>query len=153
MSYIEPSAAGVSAQTAPGEWAVQSDNYPFFVDGSYDGNTITQDNSALNFGFFAIPGTDTAGWNRPALAPDLSWAVPTFSKHQTLALEWLDLFTQQTNYAAWVKATGSLSTEPAVPTPTLSWTDWLAANVSKGYRVRPSPGFPAARPRTRAARP
>lgn len=142
MSYIEPSASGVPAQSAPGEWAVQSGNYPFFVDGSYDGNTIAQDNASLNFGFFAIPGTDTAAWNRPALAPDLSWAVPTWAKHQTLALEWLDLFTQQTNYAAWVKATGSLSTEPAVPTPALSWTDWLAANVANGYPSSTQPWIP-----------
>ncbi|HWG22761.1 ABC transporter substrate-binding protein [Actinospica sp.] len=142
MSYIEPGAGGASAQSAPGEWAVQSDNYAFFVDGSYDGNTIAQDNSKLNFGFFAIPGTDTASWNRAALAPDLSWTVPTFSKHQTLALQWIDLFTQQTQYAAWIKATGSISTEPSVPTPTLSWTDWLATNASTGYVNSSQPWIP-----------
>ena len=142
MSYIEPGAGGAAAQAAPGEWAVQSANYPFFVDGSYDGNTIEQDNPALNFGFFAIPGTDTASWNRAALAPDLAWTVPTFSKHQTLALQWIDLFTQQAQYAGWLKATGSSSTEPAVSTPSLPWADWLAANASNGYVNSSQPWIP-----------
>jgi raffinose/stachyose/melibiose transport system substrate-binding protein len=143
MSYIEASAAGVPAQTAPGVWATQADDYPYFVDGSYDGITITQANPKLNLGFMAIPGTDDASWNRPALAPDLSWAVPVWAKHRKLALEWLDLFTQQTQYADWIKATGSLSTEPAVPTPTLSWTDWLSTHVSKGYPNASQPWIPS----------
>lgn len=142
MSYIEPGAGGASAQAAAGEWAVQNNNYAFFVDGSYDGNTIATDNPSLNFGFFAIPGTDDATANRPALAPDLSWTVPTFSKHQQLALEWLDLFTQQTQYAAWLKATGSLSTEPAVSTPALPWTGWLQANASNGFINSTQPWIP-----------
>jgi raffinose/stachyose/melibiose transport system substrate-binding protein len=142
MSYMEPSAGGVSAQTATGEWAVNSSNYPFFVDGSYDGNTIEQDNSSLNFGFFAIPGTDTASWNRAALAPDLAWTIPTFSKHQKLAEEWLDLFTQQAQYSQWLTATGSLSTEPSVPTPSLKWTGWLATNASNGYINATQPWYP-----------
>ena len=142
MSYIEPSAGGVSAQTAPGEWAVNANNYAFFVDGSYDGNTIAQDNSSLSFGFFAIPGTDSAAANRAALAPDLSWTVPTFSKHQTLAQEWIDFFTQPSNYAGWLKATGSSSTEAAVPTPSLSWTGWLTANASNGFINSSQPWYP-----------
>jgi raffinose/stachyose/melibiose transport system substrate-binding protein len=146
MSYIEPSAGGVSAQTAPGQWAVQSDDFPFFVDGSYDGNTIAQASSSLKFGFMSLPGTDTASWNRPALAPDLSWTVPTFAKHQSLALEWIDLFTQQSNYAGWLKATGSVSTEPSVSTPSLSWTDWLSAHAAQGYPNTTEPWVPSSAP-------
>jgi raffinose/stachyose/melibiose transport system substrate-binding protein len=142
MSYIEPGAGGVSAQAAAGEWAVQSSNYPFFVDGSYDGNTIATDNPSLNFGFFAIPGTDTATDNRAALAPDLSWTVPTFSKHQQLALEWIDLFTQQAQYSGWLSATGSISTEPQVPTPSLKWTDWLTSNATDGFINSSQPWIP-----------
>ncbi|MGH3167394.1 MAG: ABC transporter substrate-binding protein, partial [Trebonia sp.] len=85
MQYIEPAAAGVSAQTAPGEWAVNSDNYPFFIDGSYDGNTITQANPSLSLGFFAFPGTNNPAWNRIPLATDLTWTVPTWAKNQKLA--------------------------------------------------------------------
>jgi raffinose/stachyose/melibiose transport system substrate-binding protein len=121
MSYIEPSASGVSADTASGEWSVQS----------------------TNFGFMAIPGTDNASWNRPALAPDLSWAIPTFSKHQQLAEEWINLFTSPSEYSQWLTATGSLSTEPAVSTPSLKWTDWLAANASNGYPNSTQPWIPS----------
>jgi raffinose/stachyose/melibiose transport system substrate-binding protein len=133
MQYIEPDAAGVSAQTAPGEWAVNSGNYPFFIDGSYDGNTITTANPSLGTGFFAFPGTNNPSWNRVPTADDLTWTVPAWARHQKLAMEWLELFSQPSNYAGWVKATGSLSTETSVPTPTLSWTSWLSAHISDSY--------------------
>jgi raffinose/stachyose/melibiose transport system substrate-binding protein len=133
LSYMEPNAAGVPAQSAPGVWAAKTNDFPFFFDGSYDGNTIAQSNPSLNFGFMALPGADDAAANRAVLAPDLSWVVPTWSKHQQLAMEWLDMFTQPDNYAAWLKATGSISTEPAVPTPPLSWTDWLSTHASQGF--------------------
>jgi raffinose/stachyose/melibiose transport system substrate-binding protein len=146
MQYIEPEAAGVAAQTAPAEWAVNSNNYPFFIDGSYDGNTITQANPSLGLGFFAFPGTNNPSWNRAPLAADLTWTVPTWSKHQKLALEWLSLFSQPSNYAKWVKATGSLSTETSVPTPTLSWTSWLSAHMSNAYPALTTPWAPNGAP-------
>ncbi|MFE0464064.1 ABC transporter substrate-binding protein [Kitasatospora sp. NPDC058965] len=142
MSYLEPNAGGVPAATASGVWAAKADDFPFFADGSYDGNTIAQANPSLNFGFFAVPGTDNASWNRPDLAPDLTWTVPTWAKHQKLAMEYLDLFTQQSNYAAWVKATGSVSTEPAVPTPSLPWSDWLATHAAQGFIGTTLPWLP-----------
>jgi raffinose/stachyose/melibiose transport system substrate-binding protein len=135
MQYIEPAAAGVAAQTAPGEWAINSSNYPFFIDGSYDGNTITQANPSLSVGFFAFPGTNNPSWNRIPTATDLTWTVPVWAKHKTLAMEWLSLFSQPSNYAKWVKATGSLSTETSVPTPTLSWTSWLSAHMGTSYQA------------------
>ena len=143
MQYIEPDAGGVSFASASGTWAANAGDYPFFVDGSYDGNTIAADNPSLNFGFMAIPGTDNASWNRADLAPDLSWTIPTWSQHQKLALEYLDFFTQQSNYASWVKATGSISTETAVATPTLKWTDWLDQNAAKGFPGTTLPWLPA----------
>ena len=146
MQYIEPEAAGVAAQTAPGEWAVQSSNYPFFIDGSYDGNTITQANPSLNVGFFAFPGTNNPSWNLVPLAPDLTWTVPTWAKHKTLAMEWLEAFSQPSSYAGWVKATGSLSTETSVPTPSLKWTGWLSAHTSNAYDALTTPWGPNGAP-------
>jgi raffinose/stachyose/melibiose transport system substrate-binding protein len=142
MSYIEPNAGGVPAQTAPGVWAANGKDFPFFVDGSYDGNTIAQADPSLNFGFFALPGTDNASWNRADLAPDLSWTVPSWSQHQKLALEYLDFFTQKSNYENWLKATGSVSMQPSVPTPKLKWTDWLSSNASQGFPGTTLPWLP-----------
>jgi len=146
MRYTEPEAAGVAAQTAPAEWAVQPSNYPFFIDGSYDGNTITQANPSLSLGFFAFPGTNNPSWNRVPLAPDLTWTVPTWAKHKTLAMEWLSLFSQPSNYAKWVAATGSLSTETSVATPSLKWTQWLSANMSNAYDALTTPWAPNGAP-------
>ena len=146
MNYIEPAAAGVAAQTAPGEWAVQSGNYPFFIDGSYDGNTIMQANPSLDLGFFSFPASDNPAWNRVLLAPDLTWTVPVWAKHKSLALEWLSLFSQPSNYSGWVHATGSLSTETAVPTPSLKWTDWLSAHMSDAIPTLTVPWIPNGAP-------
>ena len=152
MQYVEPEAAGVAAQTAPGEWAVQSSNYPFFIDGSYDGNTITAANPSLNLGFFAFPGTNNPSWNLVPLAPDLTWTVPTWAKNKTLAMEWLELFSQPSNYAGWVKATGSLSTETSVATPSLKWTGWLSTHMSTAYDALTTPWAPNGAP-TNASEP
>jgi raffinose/stachyose/melibiose transport system substrate-binding protein len=147
MKYIEPAAAGVPAQTAPGVWATQANNYPFFIDGSYDGNTITQANPKLDLGFFAFPGTNNATYNRIPLDSDLTWTVPTWAKHKTLAMEWLSLFSQPANYKKWVQATGSLSTQTSVPTPTLKWTDWLTSHMSTSYPALTPPWTPAGAPK------
>ena len=64
MQYVEPDASGVAQLTAPGVWAAQTDNYPFFVDGSWDGTTIQQANPGLKFGFFTLPGTNDPAANR-----------------------------------------------------------------------------------------
>ena len=80
MQYIEPDAAGVSAETAPGEWAVNTSNYPFFIDGSYDGNTITTANPSLKLGFFASPEPTTrpgTGFPPPTTSPGPSRSGPS----------------------------------------------------------------------------
>jgi len=143
MQYIEPSAGGVTEYTAPGIWAAKSDDFPFLVDGSYDYASISQANPKLNVGFFTTPGTNDASANRVVVAPDLTWTVPSWAKHKKLALEWLDLFSQQSNYQDWLKQTGSLSTQPGVTAgATQTWTDWLNAHMSTSFPDLVKPAVP-----------
>lgn len=128
MKYIEPAAGGVSQLTAPGIWAAKTDDFPFFVDGSWDGRTIQKANPNLNFGFFTLPGTDDPASNRAIISTDLTWVVPTWAKHKKLALDWLKLFSQPANYGKWLRATGSFSTQPGLQAKGLPWMDWLNAH-------------------------
>lgn len=146
MQYVEPSAAGVAQQTAPGVWAAQANDYPFLIDGSWDGLTIKQANANLNFGIFAFPGTDDASANRVALKPDLTWMVPTSTAHKDLAMQWLSLFSQASNYQKWLTATGSVSTEPAVSSTGLSWMDWLDSHMSTSFEAITNPWIPNGAP-------
>ncbi|MFE5096932.1 ABC transporter substrate-binding protein [Streptomyces sp. NPDC056638] len=146
MRYIEPGASGVSQQTAPGVWAAQSDNYPFLLDGSWDGAAVQQANPKLNLGFFVMPGTDDPAANRVAFKPDLSWVVPTSTKHKDLAMEWLAMFSEPENYKKWLAATGSISTQPELKNTSLPWMDWLNSHMDDAYPQLTNPWVPAGAP-------
>lgn len=130
MSYIEPGAGGVSQLTAPGVWAAQAENYPFFFDGSWDGHTIQQANPKLSFGFFTLPGTNDPAANRATYYADLSWVVPVWAKQKTLAMEWLALFSEPSNYKKWLQVTGASSTEPGLQAQGLPWMSWLNSHAA-----------------------
>ena len=146
MKYIEPAASGVDQQTAPGIWAVKTDDYPFLLDGSWDGATIQKANPKLNLGFFVMPGTDNTADNRVPVKPDLTWVVPTSAPHKDLAMEWLAMFSQPENYKAWLKATGSMSTQPAVSNTDTPWMDWLNQHSSDSFVQLTTPWVPAGAP-------
>ncbi|MFE3138644.1 ABC transporter substrate-binding protein [Streptomyces scopuliridis] len=146
MEYIEPNASGVSQQTAPGVWATQADNYPFLLDGSWDGLTIQQANPKLDLGFFTLPGTDDPAANRVAFKPDLTWVVPASSRHKDLAMEWLAMFSEPDNYKKWLEKTGSLSTQTAVRNTELPWMDWLNTHMGDAFPQLSDPWTPAGAP-------
>lgn len=146
MKYIEPNAAGVAQLTAPGVWAAKSDDYPFLLDGSWDGAVIQQANPKLNMGFFTLPGTDTASANRLTLKPDLTWVVPKSAKNATLATQWLAMFSEPANYKEWLKKTGSVSTQPAQQNTGLPWMDWQNSHMTDAFAQLSTPWVPAGAP-------
>ncbi|MEV1173587.1 ABC transporter substrate-binding protein [Nonomuraea sp. NPDC049784] len=146
MQYVVPAASGIDQQTAPGVWAVKTDDYPFLVDGSWDGLTIQQANPKLNLGFFTLPGTDDAAANRVAFKPDLTWVVPASAPHKDLAMQWLAMFSEPENYQQWLKLTGSLSTQPALQNTGLPWMDWLNAHGADSFTQLTPPWVPAGAP-------
>lgn len=133
MQYVEPAADGVGETNAPGEWAARSNNYAFFVDGTYDGPLIKAANPTLKFGSFQLPGTNDPRANRLVLVPDLTWVVPSWAPQKQAALEWLKLFSETKIYKRWLSSTGSVSTEPGVATKKLSWTTWDTAHSKTAY--------------------
>jgi raffinose/stachyose/melibiose transport system substrate-binding protein len=132
--YVEPSASGVAQLNAPGEWASQPNNYPFFVDGTWDGTTIAQANPSLKFGTYAFPGTNTPGANVLTPFLDMTWTVPTWAPQKKVAMEWLSFFSQKSNYQNYLKQTGSLSLQPGVATPD-PWMGWINSHIAQSFLV------------------
>jgi raffinose/stachyose/melibiose transport system substrate-binding protein len=146
MQYIEPAASGVAQLTAPGVWAAKSDDFPFFLDGSWDGNTIKEANPDLKFGFFVMPATDDTANNRVPVKADLTWMVPTWAPNKDLAMDWLRIFSRPENYKLWLDATGSMSTQPGVTSSTLPWMDWLNEHSDQRFAALTDPWIPAGAP-------
>ncbi|MER6946016.1 extracellular solute-binding protein [Nonomuraea sp. NPDC000554] len=146
MQYVVPTASGIDQQTAPGVWAVKTDDYPFLVDGSWDGLTIQQANPKLNLGFFTLPGTDDPAANRVAFKPDLTWVVPASAPHKDLAMQWLTMFSEPENYQEWLRLTGSLSAQPALKNTGLPWMDWLNQHSEGSFTQLTPPWTPAGAP-------
>ncbi|MFF2847437.1 ABC transporter substrate-binding protein [Streptomyces sp. NPDC058001] len=142
VQYLEPGATGVAQQTAPGVWASKPDDFPFLLDGSWDGAAIQQANPKLNLGFFMLPGTDDRAANRVAVKPDLTWVVPKSAPQRELALEWLEFFSRPENYKKWLTSTGSLSTQPAVKNTGLPWMDWLNSHMTDSFQLLTVPWAP-----------
>ncbi|HLI00290.1 MAG TPA: ABC transporter substrate-binding protein [Acidimicrobiales bacterium] len=131
---IEPDASGVVQLNAPGEWAAQSNNYAFLVDGTWDGPVLKQANPKLKFGDFTLPGTNDPAQNREMIAPDLTWTIPKSAPNIKMAEEWISFFAKPSNYAYWVKSTGSLSLEPGIKTND-PWMGWDNAHLSKAMEL------------------
>ena len=125
MQYIEPEAAGVAAQTAPGEWAVQSRT-------TRSSSTVPTTATRHRGQPVAEPRLLRVPRNRqPVLEPGPARSRPDLDgpdlgQAPDAGQEWLELFSQPSDYAQVVKATGSLSTESSVTTPSLKWTGWLS---------------------------
>ena len=125
--YFEPGATGVVQLTAPGLWATKEDDYPFFLDGSWDGPDIAKANPELKFGYFVIPATDTQQASRIPVSTDFTWEAPTWTKHKDLVLDYISLFSQKQNFKGWLGASSSVSLQPDV-SMYQPWMSWLNAN-------------------------
>jgi raffinose/stachyose/melibiose transport system substrate-binding protein len=146
MKYSEKNAAGVASATAVGSWAANTGDYPMYLTGSWDGPVITKANPKLDFGFFCMPTSDSAAENRLILSPDLIWTVPKNAPHRKLAMEWLDYFTQPSNYQIWLQKTGAYPTVNGTKPATQSWTDWLSAHGGGAFEHVIGPWIPNGAP-------
>lgn len=143
MQYIEPAAGGVTEYTAPALWAAKSNDFPFLIDGSYDFTTISKANPGQKVGYFTLPATNNPADNRLILAPDLTWTVPVWAKNKQLAMDWLKLFSQESNYKTWLDETGSVSTQPSVSVSTTGdWASWNQSHMKTSFAGLLAPWVP-----------
>jgi raffinose/stachyose/melibiose transport system substrate-binding protein len=142
IKYLEPNASGVQQLNAPPTWAANANDFAFYLDGSWAAAQIQSANPSLDFGFIPIPGTDNPAANQLEWNGDLTWEVPTWSKHQAVAEEWLAMFSQRANYQKWLDALGGYPLQPGT-TDNAKGMDWLSAHVADAPLTIPGPWLPS----------
>lgn len=107
--------AGVSYAAIPGDFA--NGQFAMTADGTWDQTTIAAAvGSKFEYGYFPLPTSNTAADNQNLGGKvDLRLAVPSSTKNKTAALAWLSFFSQPTNYATYVKISGTAPAEPNIP--------------------------------------
>lgn len=142
IKYLEPNASGVQQLTAPNTWAANANDYPFYLDGSWDSVQITTANPSLDFGYIPVPGADDATVNQLAWNGDLTWEIPTWSKNKTVAEQWLTMFSQQANYQKWLDAVGGYPLQTGT-TDNAKGMDWLSSHAADAALTIPGPWLPS----------
>jgi raffinose/stachyose/melibiose transport system substrate-binding protein len=134
LKYTEAGMSGITLQEAPGDWAPVTNNYPFLLGGTWAIPSVLAINPKLAITDFMLPLTNTPSDNHELLKDDLQWMIPKNSPNVAVAEQWLDFFSQPSNYATWIKATGSFSLEPALfnKAPYLSWENSHIGNAAFG---------------------
>jgi len=108
--YFEPNAFGEPYAPTPGLFATGKS--AMLVDGTWDGYSIHQANPKLKFSWFPLPMTNNAAADRMEVAGDFSWVIPTKSSDPSLALKYVEFFSQPKQYSQWEDIVGSVPSEP-----------------------------------------
>lgn len=111
--YAQPGFAGTSYQSAPGRFA--AGKAAMTPDGSWSAPIIEQANPKLSFGYFPLPGSDSAATNAQWGGKyEVGWSVLSSSPHHDAALKWLSFYSDPTNYAKFIATNGFIPAEPNV---------------------------------------
>lgn len=108
---IEPGASGIGSDGAPGRFA--SGAAAMLAAGSWDASNIEAAKPNFKFGYFPMPGSDSAANNKFIAGKyDVGWVVNAKTEHKDAALKWLAFFSDPGNYQAYVTALGIIPTQP-----------------------------------------
>lgn len=145
-AFFQPGSAGADPLSSIGTWAVREDDWPYFIDGTWDIEVIQKANPNLKVGYVGLPGTEDPSANRMAQSLNQGWVVPTWAPNHDLALEWLDFFSQPENYIDYATSIASLSCQPEVKSSTASWAKWTNEHVKDMFPSIPGPWVPPGSP-------
>jgi len=133
---IEPGASGIAFDAAPGRFA--SGAAAMYPAGSWDAPAIAAANPKLSFGYFPMPGSDSAANNKYLAGKyDVGWVVAAKTRNKEAATKWLAFFSQPENYQAYVNATGIMPTQPTAKLNTVLGREVAPylANFRLGYEL------------------
>ena len=133
---IEPGASGIGFDAAPGRFA--SGAAAMYPAGSWDAPAIEAANPGMHYGYFPMPGSDSAADNKYLAGKyDVGWVVAAKTANKDAAMKWLAMFSQPENYQAYVNATGIMPTEPTAKLNTTLGKEVAPylANFRLGYEL------------------
>lgn len=112
-SYTLPTFPGVAYAEVPALFS--SGQAAMMPDGTWDQPTIAQANPKFQFGYFPLPAGNTAASNAYLGGKlDISYSIPSNSKHKKLAEEWLAMYSSPTWYQKYILASGFIPVEPNI---------------------------------------
>jgi len=113
--YTEKGFGGISYATAPARFA--AGKAAMMSDGVWTAPTIQQADSTFDFGYFPLPGSDTAADNNFLAGKyDISWAVAASSPNKDAVLKWLAFYSEPANYSKFINADGLVPAQPNTQT-------------------------------------
>jgi len=102
----QPEFAGVAYSNVYSEFTNQK--VAMIPDGSWANASIAAAKPGFEYGYFALPGSETASDNVFGLKPEGAFAVSSKSSkaQQDAAFKWIDFFSEPDTYAKFIGATG-----------------------------------------------
>ncbi|GCE09394.1 ABC transporter substrate-binding protein [Dictyobacter aurantiacus] len=114
-SYTEKGFGGISYATTPARFV--AGKAAMMPDGVWTAPSLQQADSSFEFGYFPLPGSDTASENDFLAGKyDISWAVASSSKNQDAAMKWLAFYSDPANYSKFINADGLVPAQPNTQT-------------------------------------
>jgi raffinose/stachyose/melibiose transport system substrate-binding protein len=112
-SYVTPNFPGIAYAEVPALFSAgQAAMVP---DGTWDQPTIQAANPKFQFGYFPLPAGDTAASNAYLGGKlDISYSIPSNSKHIALAEEWIAMYSSPKWYQEYIAGSGFIPVEPNI---------------------------------------
>lgn len=108
--YTEQGFGGISYATAPARFV--AGKAAMMADGVWTAPALQQVDPNFQFGYFPLPGGDTASDNNFLAGKyDISWAIASSTKNKDAALKWLAFYSEPTNYSEFINADGLVPTQ------------------------------------------
>jgi raffinose/stachyose/melibiose transport system substrate-binding protein len=114
--FAEPNFSGVAYASVPAGFAAEQ--YAMTPDGTWDQPVIASAvGSKFQYGYFPIPTSNNAADNTTLGGKvDLRLAIAAATKNKTAALAYFSFFSDPTNYATYVKISGTAPAEQGIAT-------------------------------------
>ncbi|MCL5669824.1 MAG: ABC transporter substrate-binding protein [Acidobacteria bacterium] len=116
--YFEPNAFGTTNNESYGPF--ETGKAAMFENGSWAGFTIYSAHPHFKYSWFPLPMTNDPAKNQMQVTPDFTWMVPSQAPHVSLALQYIQFFSEPVHYLQWEKLVGAIPTEK-MATLSLPW--------------------------------
>lgn len=107
--YFEPNAFGTTNNESYGPF--ETGKAAMFENGSWAGFTIYSAHPHFQYSWFPLPMTNDPAKNQMQVTGDFTWMVPSSAPHLSLALQYVQFFSQPGHYRQWEQYVGAIPTE------------------------------------------
>lgn len=111
QEMLEPGVTGLSHDATPARFA--AGDVAFMPTGNWQGPALEAAEPAFEWAYIPFPGSNNAEDNQYLFGKyDQGWAIAANTPNEEAALNYLTMFSEPDNYAAFVNAVGFIPTQP-----------------------------------------